>query len=231
MSTTTSPTQYAVIIADGSGSLNTASYDLRNSLQSYGISEEYWYHAYVCAPQILFHITAYRNMWLATDTFTIYLYRYSLSSLSWVRCLSTSIQGKGTFSGSDTMWIAINWVGTANDAGTNYNLSYNDAIHYCLALYKTEGHWAMSGSYLRTYVGDFSTCSRYSLMKDNLIYGKRYNTTSGSISALVGYSSSSADPTTNPFSTTWGNVTYNTGSIITSSDKYRAVSLYGYSPP
>lgn len=228
MATNGTPTQYSNILANSSHSLVTGSYDTRYTATS-SWDTYYWY--LITAPSFRVYINAAYKL-SGSDHLRVAMYRYSLSSNSWVQCVYYNyLDGGGGNSGTKTMWIAVNLNRTESAADNNYNLSYSDSIHYCVALYNiTYGlGWHWNGeSYINIYIGDYNTCSRYSYMPGTLVYGKNGNSATSGCSFRVN-GGSSISPSYNPLNQTWGSLTTATGSIITSSDKYQALSTYGYS--
>lgn len=224
MATLTSPVQYSIIMADGSGQLDGNNYDRQT--QPYSGNLDNWIINLISAQAFALYIRA-AYAWYGSDHLRVRFYRYSMASNSWVQAFDYNyLNGNGTA----TMNIHVNCNCAATGAGVNYTLTYNDATHFCVSVcYLSYGAgWDWNGSsYNNFHIGDYSICSRYSLMKNTPIYGRVSSEAMGntSVSLVRSYS----QPTTDPFTTTWGNFTDSRGSIITANDKYKAASLYGYS--
>lgn len=207
-----------------------------------------FYHHYICANSCEFYVNAAYDFW-GSDNIWVSFYRYSISQGAWVNLYYYYYMdgnGGNGYTGSGKQgWFGAN---SPNYSSRTWRSHYsgNDSIHFDLVTGRRYWGWGNDkGSYGYLYMGDYNSCTAYSGMKDTLLYGKSGSSVTAGISNHQGYSWSYSvsshtysrnelwllycDPSrhcSNPFNTTWGNITTSAGSTILSSDApYIALSI------
>lgn len=214
------------IIQNPSYRINNSSYDYRYN----GFSNNTVYYLYICSNSFLCNAhVSYSGE--GSDNLYVYFYRYSISNSSWVSLGSWYLKGStywGAFGDIDTVSIRVNSSAsmisiTGTDVGEYIDINTDDSIHFYLQLRRTRDlWWSANTARCDLYMGGPLDCTQYSSFQDTKIYGKQ------SSGVLGGVSFGTSSPPSNPFDSTWGNITYASGSTtIDASDHYRAVGLYG----